>query len=148
MSYFFYTDGATSKNGSENAPGGWAFVCSPNGIEAIATDWDYVEDATNNICELLAVINACKYAEENNKLPAVIYSDSAYIVNCYKQRWFQIWQSNGWRNSKKEPVKNRELWEELIPFFENWDFTFEKVKGHAGIELNEMADKLARKAKG
>ena len=146
MSYYFYTDGATSNNGQGSAPGGWAYVCSFNN-QVVTSDSGHVENATNNICELLAVVNACKYAKKYDKFPAIIYSDSAYIVNCYKQRWFDKWLRNGWINSKKEPVANKELWEELIKYFEDWNFDFQKVKGHAGVELNEMADELARKAK-
>lgn len=147
MSYYFFTDGAASRNGEENAPGGWAFVCTENGVDTIASDCGYVKNATNNICELLGALNACKYARAHNLLPAIIYSDSAYIVNCYLQRWYDKWLRNGWLNSKKEPVANRELWEELIHYFEDWNFDFSKVKGHSGVELNEKADELAKGAK-
>ena len=73
-----------------------------------------------------------------------VYTDSAYIYQCMSQKWHINWIRNGWRNAKKEPVKNKELWEQLIPFFENKHFKFLKVAGHNGIEWNEKADKLAR----
>lgn len=145
-----YTDGAVSNNGKEGAYGGWCFVCSNNGHLKCG----YVEPATNQICELLGVINACKTAHsiitENNAFPVeevTIHSDSAYIVNCYKQQWWKTWEVNGWKNSKKEPVANQELWEELIPFFQAPNFHFEKVKGHSGNEWNEVADTWAVAAK-
>lgn len=143
-----YTDGATSGNGKENAVGGWAWVCP----EKDDKDWGcIVTGATNQICELTAVLEACKWAwcemgDSKRTFPpetVEIRSDSAYIINCYKDQWWKTWERNGWKNSKKEPVANRELWEELIEFFEDPRFTFVKVKGHSGIEGNEMADNLA-----
>ena len=147
--YELYTDGATSKNGYEGAVGGAAFVMLING-EKVA-EWSMkVEPATNNICEMLAVIHACEEVSTmmNRFDSAIIYSDSAYIINCYKQFWWKAWLHNNWVNSKKEPVKNKELWEKLIQYFTDPRFQFKKVKGHAGNEWNEYVDKLAVAAKG
>lgn len=141
--YYYYTDGATSKNGSDEAVGAWAWAQIEN-EEIIDTGWDYVAPATNNRCELLAVIHACKKALAQNKLPATIYSDSAYIINCYNQKWYNNWKYNGWLNYKRESVANRDLWEELIPFFEDKDYIFEKVKGHDGVFGNEVVDTIAK----
>jgi ribonuclease HI len=77
----------------------------------------------------------------------VVYSDSAYVINCYKQKWYKKWQVNGWINSKKQPVANKELWEQLIPYFENPFFSFEKVAGHADNKYNNLVDEMAVKAK-
>lgn len=145
-----YTDGATSGNGKENAVGGWAWY-EP---ETEDKDWGSVlKGATNQICELTAVLEACRYADirlvhaetqDIFPLPQIeIRSDSAYIINCCKDKWYKSWQNNGWKNSKKEPVANKELWQEIIPYFENESFSFVKVKGHSGEEGNEMADLLA-----
>ena len=142
----FYTDGATSSNGYENAQGGWAFVVIDENDELVSARSGHIENATNNICELTAIIEACTEASELNK-PIIIYSDSAYCINCYKQKWYKNWQKNGWLNSKKQPVANKELWEKLIPYFENEDYKFEKVKGHCGNRWNEFVDKLAVAAK-
>lgn len=142
MNYFF-TDGATSKNGSKEAVGAWAWAQIEND-EIVTSGWDYVAPATNNRCELLAVIHACTHALAQNKLPATIYSDSAYIVNCYNQKWYKNWKYNGWVNSKREPVANKDLWEKLIPFFEDKDFIFTKVKGHNGVFGNEVVDTIAK----
>lgn len=147
-----YTDGAVSGNGQENAYGGWGFVCVETGL----TNWGPVQNATNQRCELIGVINACKYAtallmeKDTSVFPpetVEICSDSAYIINCHKQNWYKSWQNNGWVNSKKEPVANKELWEMLVPFFENPQFSFKKVVGHSGDEYNELADKLANRGK-
>ena len=101
-----------------------------------------------------AIIEGCRNLIE--KLEpfdvVLVYSDSAYCINCYNQNWFRAWQQNGWKNSKKEPVANKELWEELIEFFDDVRFKFNKVKGHNGkidenSKWNEFVDKLAVEAK-
>lgn len=148
-----YTDGATSNNGATNAVGGWAYLIF------VPTDGDLVREVcnghldstTNNQCELTGVIECCKRLDHwRAKYPDarfIIYSDSAYIINCYAQKWYEKWQSNGWVNSKKQAVANRELWKQLIPYFNDSSFDFRKVAGHAGIEANELVDTLARAAK-
>ena len=144
-----YTDGAVSKNGSDDAYGGWCYICENNHI----LECGYVKPATNQICELMGVLNACKNAKRwisLNTFPleeVSIFTDSAYIVNCYEQQWWKTWIINGWKNSKKQPVANQELWEQLIPFFTNPRFHFIKVKGHMGNCYNEIADTWAVKAK-
>lgn len=140
-----YTDGACSGN---PGPGGSAFIVVKDN-ERIFNWVDSFSEATNNICELWAIINACKWAEENCSLDqVVIRTDSAYCHNCYTQKWFRNWQRNGWKNSKKEPVANKELWQQLIPFFEDERFEFEKVKGHSGVkDWNDVVDKLAVEAR-
>lgn len=147
--YYFYTDGATSGNGTEDAKGGWAWLRAEYEDELVSvceSNSGHEEHTTNNRCEMLAVLDACKFAQENGYTPAIIYSDSAYVVNCYKERWYKNWIYNGWVNSKNVPVKNRDLWEELILFFQSWSFDFQKVKGHQGIVENELVDDMARKA--
>lgn len=143
--YTIYTDGATSGNGYENAKGGWAFIILDEQERIIRKGVGYVENATNNICELLAVINACEYVEQDKDY--TIYSDSAYVINCYKQKWYKKWQLNGWRNTKRQPVANKELWERLIVYFDKPNFHFEKVAGHADNKYNNLVDKMAVEAK-
>ena len=152
MNYSIYTDGATSDNGYEGAQGGWAWILLDEQEKIVLKTVGHLDNATNNICELTAVIDACRYAYHKMDLTDpnptfTIYSDSAYIINCYKEKWYKKWQLNGWKNSKKQPVANKELWEHLIPYFENSRFTFEKVKGHANNEYNNLVDKLAVEAK-
>ena len=152
MNYKFYTDGATSGNGYEGAQGGWAWLLLDEQERIILKTNGHLNNATNNICELTAVIDACQFAYlKMNPIDPnptfTIYSDSAYIINCYKEKWYKKWQANGWVNSKKQPVANKELWEHLIPFFEKPQFSFEKVKGHANNEYNNIVDGLAVEAK-
>lgn len=149
MIYEIYSDGATSKNGQEGAKGGWAF--SINKIQGENKEWimsgsggEY--NTTNNRMELTAIIEglaAVQYLVDDFS-SVTIYSDSAYCINCVSQCWYQSWEANDWKNSRKEPVKNKDLWEQLIPYFKDARYTFKKVKGHSGIEENEYVDKLAK----
>lgn len=138
-----YTDGATSNNGKANAIGGWAFIIINDNGEIIKKESGRIEtNATNNICELMALIKACEAVKD---MPYIftVYSDSAYCINCYKFYWYRKWQQNGWVNSNKKPVANKELWELLIPYFLDERFTFEKVQGHADNRYNNIVDQMA-----
>ncbi|HYB40337.1 MAG TPA: ribonuclease H, partial [Candidatus Methylomirabilis sp.] len=75
-----------------------------------------------------------------------IYSDSAYVVNCFRDKWYVRWRQNGWRNAQKKPVENRDLWEALIDVAERHEVAWHKVAGHSGDPLNDRADRLARSA--
>jgi ribonuclease HI len=75
-----------------------------------------------------------------------LFSDSAYVVNCFRDRWYLRWQRNGWRNAQKKPVENRDLWEALIALAERHEVSWHKVAGHSGDPLNDRADALARRA--
>lgn len=138
-----YTDGACSNNNSRTNDGGWAAVLTFNGSHKSISG--YEKNTTNQRMELTACIMGLK-AIKSADYPVIIRSDSAYIVNCFHQKWFTKWRTNGWMNSKKEPVENRDLWEELIKLAEKFQVKFEKVKGHSGDSFNEMADKLAVEA--
>ena len=73
-----------------------------------------------------------------------IYSDSAYVVNAFVQKWIYGWMKKGWKTAGNEPVKNKELWQELYELTKIHDVTFNKVKGHADNEFNNRCDELAR----
>lgn len=142
---YIYTDGSCSGN---PGPGGSAFIAVKN--EMKIGSWVMpIPEATNNMCELIAIIEACKWSKELFPFEDVtIRTDSAYCHNCYAQKWYKNWQKNGWKNSKKEPVANKNLWQQLIPFFEDSRFAFEKVRGHTRLDdWNDAVDKLAVKAR-
>ena len=102
------------------------------------------KNTTNNIMELTAVIEALKML----KYPCEVnlYSDSAYVVNAFEKGWIYNWLKNNWKTSGKEPVKNKELWQELYNLTKIHEVTFNKVKGHADNEYNNRCDELARNA--
>jgi ribonuclease HI len=135
-----YTDGACSGN---PGPGGWGAVLlfkdqkkEIKGGEA---------ETTNQRMELQAVIEALN-ALKVTDWDVAIYSDSAYVVNAFQQKWLEKWQKNGWQNSKKEPVANQDLWQKLLPLMSKNRVKLLKVKGHAGDAYNERCDELARQA--
>jgi ribonuclease HI len=72
-----------------------------------------------------------------------IVSDSTYVVNCFRDRWWAKWERNGWRNSQKQPVANTDLWMPLIELVKTRQPTFRWVKGHSGNRLNDLVDQLA-----
>ena len=84
------------------------------------------------------------YACPNDQI--AVYTDSAYLHNCYTQKWYRNWKLNGWKNAKKQPVANQDLWEKLIPYFDNSQIDFIKVKGHADNFYNNIVDEMAQKA--
>ncbi len=100
------------------------------------------KETTNNIMELTAVIEGLKALKHPCKVK--LYSDSAYVVNAFNQNWIDGWIKNGWKNSNKEEVKNKELWKELYELTKTHDVEFIKVKGHADNEYNNRCDELAR----
>ena len=134
-----YTDGACSGN---PGPGGWGAILMYNGNKKELSGGN--KDTTNNIMEITAVLEALKAL----KFPCEVdlYSDSAYVVNCFNQGWIYNWLKKGWKTASGEPVKNRELWEELYNLTKTHKVTFHKVKGHANNEFNNRCDELARNA--
>ncbi len=91
--------------------------------------------------ELTAAAEALEALKEPCRVS--LHSDSAYMINAFKDRWIDGWQRRGWKKSDKKPVLNRDLWERLIAQNERHELTWVKVKGHAGIPLNEHVDGLA-----
>ncbi|MBB1553377.1 MAG: ribonuclease HI [Clostridiales bacterium] len=134
-----YTDGACSGN---PGPGGWGAVLIFNGIEKELSGAN--PSTTNNVMEITAVIEGLKALKRPCNVN--IYSDSAYVVNCFEKDWINNWIKNNWVNSKKEPVKNKELWLELYDLTKIHKVTFNKVKGHSNVKYNNRCDELARNA--
>jgi ribonuclease HI len=134
-----YTDGACSGN---PGPGGWGAILTYQGKSKEISGGEPL--TTNQRMEITAVYEALKQLKRPCRV--TVYSDSAYVINCFQQKWYVSWRKNGWKNSKGEPVQNRDLWEALLAEVDKHQVRFEKVKGHAGVELNERCDELARRA--
>ena len=132
-----YTDGACSGN---PGPGGWGSILMYKGNTKEISGGK--KDTTNNVMELTAVIEALKLLKFKCKVN--LYSDSAYVVNAFNQKWIYGWMKNGWKNASKQPVKNKELWQELYELTKTHDVTFIKVKGHSDNEYNNRCDEMAR----
>ena len=134
-----YTDGACSGN---PGPGGWAPILIDDGVEVELSGGE--SSTTNNRMELMGPIQSLRSLPERRIVE--LYSDSAYVVNCFRDKWYEGWRKNGWRNSQKKPVENRDLWEALLAEVARHDVTWHKVAGHSGHDLNDRADALARSA--
>ncbi|MGN1300512.1 MAG: ribonuclease HI [Clostridia bacterium] len=132
-----YTDGACSGN---PGPGGWGAILMMGENKKEISGGS--ANTTNNIMELTAVIEALKMLKRPCKVN--VYSDSAYVVNAFIQKWIYGWMKKGWKTAGNEPVKNKELWQELYELTKIHDVTFNKVKGHADNEFNNRCDELAR----
>ncbi len=134
-----YTDGACSGN---PGPGGWGAILMYN--ETSKEISGASKDTTNNIMEITAVLEALKLLKEECEVK--IYSDSAYVVNAFNQGWIYNWKKNNWKTASKDPVKNKELWEELYSLVQKHKVEFIKVKGHSDNEYNNRCDFLATSA--
>lgn len=134
-----YTDGACSGN---PGAGGWAAILRYGEHEKVLSGYD--ESTTNNRMELLAVINGLAGLKE--RCSVTLYSDSAYVVDNIVLGRLDTWMKNGWRklSGKKEPVKNDDLWKQLVLEREKHEITFIKIKGHADNEFNNRCDEIAK----
>ncbi len=144
MHVTIHTDGAARGN---PGPGGYGVVLrhidAAGNLHTKELSQGY-ECTTNNRMELLGVITAL----EALKRPCSVdlYSDSKYVVDAFNQYWVEGWLKRGWKNAKKEPVKNVDLWKRLLDAKRPHEVTFHWVKGHAGHSDNERCDELATAA--
>ena len=133
-----YTDGSCLKNPGN---GGWAAIININGkIKKISGN---EKNTTNNRMELMAAINALKEMSTRDLIE--IFTDSKYVKNGITE-WVNTWILNNWKTSKKEDVKNKDLWIELYKLNQSLNIKWNWVKAHAGDPLNEEVDMLAKKA--
>ena len=139
-----YTDGCCLNNQFRKNRGGWAFILVKNG-EIIYSKHGKITVTTNQRMELMGCLEAMLFTVDM-KEDIEIITDSAYIYNCVGDGWYLNWVNNGWENSKKEPVKNQDLWKPFVELLEKKYFKFIPVKGHSGNKYNERADYLARNA--
>ena len=132
-----YTDGACSGN---PGPGGWAAVLIYGEHKKEISGG--CRETTNNIMELTAILEALKALKTECEVE--LYSDSAYSVNAFNQGWIYNWIKKGWKTADKKEVKNKEIWQEIYDLTKRHKVTFNKVKGHSNVELNNRCDELAR----
>lgn len=139
-----FTDGACANNQSAENVGGWGAVLTYN--DQVKELCGGEKNTTNNRMEMTAVIEALKALKSKN-IPIKIYSDSAYLVNCFKEGWHINWQKNGWLNSQKKPVENKDLWQELLALTAAQSkVEFLKLKGHldgaSAAEISKWKTKM------
>jgi ribonuclease HI len=127
-----YTDGACAGN---PGPGGWAWALDQQTWASGAET-----PSTNQRMEIRAALEAVTAIPG----PLLVVSDSTYVVNCFRDRWWAGWLMRDWHNSQKKPVANRDLWEPLVDAVNTrGDVAFQWVKGHSGHVMNDYVDQLA-----
>ena len=133
-----HTDGACRGNPGR---GGWAWA---DDVGAFASGFE--ARTTNQRVEITAVLEALR--AHPGPGPIEVVSDSTYVVNCFRDRWYEGWRRRSWRNSRGKPIANRDLWEPLLELAlgDGAQVRFSWVKGHAGDEMNEQVDALATEA--
>jgi ribonuclease HI len=134
-----YTDGACSGN---PGPGGWAALILDDGAERIVSGAE--AHTTNQRMELMAAIEGLAAIADHRTVH--LFTDSSYVMNCFRDRWWARWEANGWLGAARQSVANRDLWEQLIVQTRRHDVVWHKVKGHSGDVGNERVDALARGA--
>ena len=133
-----YTDGSCLNNPGN---GGWAAIINDSGKILKITGSE--KNTTNNKMELMAPINALQKINKEKKIE--IYTDSKYVKLGITE-WIKKWIKNNWKTSKKEDVKNKELWMQLYELTKSFEIEWKWVKAHAGDPVNEEVDYLAKKA--
>lgn len=133
------TDGACLGN---PGPGGWAALLDYSGKEKMLSGGE--PETTNNRMELMAVIKGLSALKEGCTVSIV--TDSKYVMDAFEQDWISGWLARGWKTSAKKPVKNQDLWEELIAEVERHRVSWTWVKGHSGHPENERVDAAAQDA--
>ena len=133
-----HTDGSCRGN---PGPGGWAWADDRG---AFASGFD--PRTTNQRMEITAVLEALR--DHAGAGPIEVVSDSTYVVNCFRDKWYEGWLRRGWKNSQRQPVANRDLWEPLleVALADGADVRFTWVKGHSGDVMNDLVDELATAA--
>jgi len=133
-----YTDGSCLGN---PGAGGWGAILVYNQHQSTLSGSE--ADTTNNRMELMAAIRAIESLNQPCRID--LYTDSKYLKQGISE-WIENWRKNNWRNSRKQPIKNIDLWQRLDYIVKNHKITWHWVKGHAGDKMNELADSLATEA--
>jgi len=126
-----YTDGACSGNQNQTNIGGWGAILEYGSHRKELFGGE--ADTTNNRMEMKALLNALQAIKKGNQAIRV-FSDSSYLMNCFRENWHIRWKQNNWKTGKKTDVENRDLWEALLVFLEHHDIRFYRVKGHVNLK--------------
>ena len=138
-----YTDGGCSGNQSDENLGGWGAILEFG--EAVKELYGSEANTTNNRMEMTALLEAFRAIKKEGQIIHV-FSDSSYLMDCFRKKWYVNWQKNGWQTSAKKPVENKELWQQLLSYIGRHEISFFRVKGH--VNLNSKStdfDKLYQK---
>ena len=135
-----YTDGGCSGNQSDENLGGWGAILEFG--EARKELYGSEANTTNNRMEMTALLEAFKAIKKENQIIEV-FSDSSYLMDCFRKKWYVNWQKNGWKTSGKKAVENQDLWQQLLDLTAVHQMRYHWVKGHAENPKNNRCDELA-----
>jgi len=137
-----YTDGGCDKDGL----GGWgAVLIYPARNNHRGELRDAEQDSTSQRMELSAAIGALRALKRPCNV--VLHTDSEYVSNAFNHGWIDAWQTNGWRNTSRKPVKNQDLWQALLDAKAAHDVKWKWVRSHSGVVENERCDTLSHLAR-
>ncbi|MFV0517084.1 MAG: ribonuclease H [Aminipila sp.] len=125
-----YTDGGCSGNQNDTNVGGWGAILEYGAHKKEL--YGGTINTTNNRMEMLALVEALSAVKKENQTIEV-FSDSSYLMNCFREKWYEGWLKNNWMNSSKKPVENRDLWEKLLSLTKGHNISFYRVKGHVNL---------------
>lgn len=135
-----FTDGSCD---TTTGRGGWGFLLRYGPHQKTASGFE--ADTTNNRMELTAAVRALSALKEPCRVH--LMTDSQYLKNAFTAGWLRNWQRNGWRTAGRQPVKNQDLWAQLVELDKTHDLRWSWTKGHAGHAENELVDRLALDAR-
>lgn len=139
-----YTDGGCAGNQNDENLGGWGAVLEYG--SASKELFGCERNTTNNRMEMTALLRAFEAIKKEGQTIQV-FSDSSYLMDCFRKGWYKGWQKNGWKTSKKTPVENQDLWQALIPYLDRHEIRFYRVKGHVNLnsqvtDFDELYEKF------
>lgn len=139
-----YTDGGCAGNQNDENLGGWGAVLEFG--SASKELFGCERNTTNNRMEMTALLRAFEAIKKEGQTIQV-FSDSSYLMDCFRKGWYKGWQKNGWKTSKKTPVENQDLWQALIPYLDRHEIRFYRVKGHVNLnsqvtDFDELYEKF------
>lgn len=129
-----YTDGGCSGNQCDENLGGWGAILEFASVQKEL--YGSEKNTTNNRMEMTALLAALQAIKKENQTIHV-FSDSSYLMDCFRKKWYVGWQKNGWKNASKKPVENQDLWKQLLPFLDRHDISFYRVKGHVNLNSKQ-----------
>ena len=134
-----YTDGGCSGNQHDENLGGWGAILEF--ASARKELYGSERNTTNNRMEMTALLRAFEAIKKPGQTIRV-FSDSSYLMDCFRKGWYKGWQRNGWKTSQKKPVENQDLWKALLPYLDQHQISFYRVKGH--VNLNSESTDLGK----
>ena len=138
-----YTDGGCSGNQNDENLGGWGAILDFGSAKKEL--YGSERNTTNNRMEMTALLSAFQALKKDGQTIHV-FSDSSYLMDCFRKKWYAGWLRNGWKTASRKPVENQDLWKQLLPYIDSHEISFYRVKGHVNLSSSAASlDKLYQK---